>query len=112
MQETLAFFALDSSVFVAFAGYARAMKVNPVMYNTLIVRSQVEYSTTQAVILRCILEIPATGQRHGFTDLDTLLVALRAELLEFQRQIIPLDQKSPKGPAVTGSTSCASDPEP
>lgn len=87
------------------------MKANPVMYSTLIIRSQVEYSTTQSVILRCVLEMPATGQRRGFTDLDDLLVALRAELMELQRQIIPLDQKSPKGTAVISSTSCASDPE-
>ena len=81
-----------SSVFVAFAGYARRMKANLVMYSTLIIRSQVEYSSTQSVILRCVLEMPATGQRHGFTDLDALLDALRAELMEFQHRIIPPDE--------------------
>ncbi|MFN8494723.1 MAG: hypothetical protein U0350_44385 [Caldilineaceae bacterium] len=70
------------------------MKANPVMYSTLIIRSQAEYSTiTQSVILRCVLETPATGQRRGFTDLDDLLVALRAELMELQNQIIPPEQE-------------------
>ena len=89
LQETLAFLATNSSVSVAFTGYSRHMKVNPVMYNTLIIRSQIEYSTTQSVILRCVLETPATGQRRGFTDLDALLFALRTELTELQIQITP-----------------------
>jgi hypothetical protein len=39
--------------------------------------------------MRCILELPATGQHLGFTDVDTLLAALRVELLEMQYEIIP-----------------------
>lgn len=70
----------------------RGMESNPVAYCTLIVRTQAEYSTlAQAVVVRCILEIPATGQRRGFTDVDELLAALRADLLEAQHQMIPSD---------------------
>ena len=70
------------------------MKANPVIHCNLIIRSQIEYSTTaQAVIVRCILETPATGQRHGFTDVEALLAALRTELLGLQNQIIPPDQE-------------------
>lgn len=44
---------------LAFAAYAVPMKVNPVLNYTLIIRSQVEYSTaTQSVVLPCILETP------------------------------------------------------
>jgi hypothetical protein len=65
------------------------MKTNSVIYHTLIIRSQAEYNAaTQSVSLRCMLETPATGQRHGFTDVDALLAALRAELMEIQYQII------------------------
>lgn len=69
-------------------GYAAAMKANSVINSTHIIRSQAEYSAAaQAVILRCILETPATGQRRGFTDMDTLLDALRTDLAELQDQI-------------------------
>lgn len=69
------------------------MKSNPVVYCNLIVRSQIEYSTaTQAVIVRCILETPATGQRHGFTDVEALLAALRVELMTIQNQIVLASQ--------------------
>ncbi|MFN8494713.1 MAG: hypothetical protein U0350_44335 [Caldilineaceae bacterium] len=88
------------------------MKANPVIYNALIIRSQVEYSTMESVILRCVLETPATGQRCGFTDLDALLVALRAELMEFQNQIIPLDQQNLKSPAVPGNPASVSGLDP
>jgi len=70
------------------------MKVNPITYCNLIIHSQIEYSAAaQAVIVRCILEMPATGQRHGFTDVDALLVTLRAELLKIQNQMIPSEQE-------------------
>ena len=66
------------------------MKSNPVMYCTLIIRSQVEYSiVAQAVIVRCMLETPATGHRHGFTDVDALLATLRSELMELHDRMIP-----------------------
>lgn len=75
---------------MAHARYITRMKANPVVNCTLIIRSQAEYSaTTQAVILRCILEMPATGQRSGFTDLEALLHALRAELVAIQNLIMP-----------------------
>lgn len=68
------------------------MKSHSVIYCTLIIRSQIEYSTTaQAMIVRCVLEKPATGQRHGFTDVDALLTALRAELVEMQYRLIALE---------------------
>lgn len=70
------------------------MKANSVIYHNLIIRSQAEYSAdTQSVILRCVLEAPATGQRYGFIDLDALLAALRAELTALQNQIIPPDEE-------------------
>lgn len=76
------------------------MKVNPVVNCTLIIRSQAEYSAaTQRVVLRCLLEKSATGQRCGFTDIDALLLALRAELMELQAQIIPPDSPSSKNAA-------------
>lgn len=66
------------------------MKANSVHYCNLIIRSQLEYSaTTNAVIVRCMLELPSTGQRHGFTDVEALLDALRAELMQMQNEIIP-----------------------
>jgi hypothetical protein len=75
---------------LAFAGYAASMKVNPVVNCTLIIRSQAEYSAaTQSVILRCILESPATGRHHGFTDLASLIAAIEAELTEIQKCILP-----------------------
>jgi hypothetical protein len=73
------------------------MNSNPVVNCTLIIRSQAEYSTaTQAVVLRCLLEKVATSQRRGFTDIDDLLVALRAELIELQSQILPPDAANPE----------------
>jgi hypothetical protein len=48
------------------------------------------------VILRCILETPVTGQRRGFTDVDALLAAIRADLLNMQEQMIPPDPESGK----------------
>lgn len=66
------------------------MKVSPVLNYTLIIRSQVEYSAaTQRAVLRCILETPATGQRRGFSDVEALLTALRAELIELQKLMTP-----------------------
>ena len=70
------------------------MKANSVVYCNLIIRSQLEYSAaTQAVIVRCMLEMPSTGQRQGFTDVEALLDALRAELTAMQNQIIPTEEK-------------------
>ncbi len=70
--------------------YHANMKPNPVIYRTLIVRNQIEYSeATQTVITRCVLEIPSTGQHQGFTDVEAMLAALGAELRLIQNQIIP-----------------------
>ena len=89
------------------------MNTNPVAYCTLIIRSQVEYSlTTQTVVMRCMLEKSATGQRHGFTDVDALLTVLRAELMALQTQIIPLDQQNLKNTAVIDGAPTAPDPPP
>ena len=78
----------------ALGGYAIPMKVNPVRNCTLVIRSQAEFSAaTQTVIMRCILELPATGQRRGFSDVDALLTALRAELTDMQRKIVPPELK-------------------
>ena len=73
------------------------MNVNPVINCTLIIRSQVEYSTaTQTAVLRCILEVPATGQRRGFTDEESLLAVLRLELTEMRNQLIPPGEEEGK----------------
>ena len=70
------------------------MRANSVVYCNLIIRSQLEYSAaTQAVIVRCMLEMPSTGQRQGFTDVEALLDALRAELTAMQNQIIPTEEE-------------------
>ena len=70
--------------------YDAAMKPNPVIHHTFIVRNQIEYSVaSQAVILRSVLEIPSTGQHQGFTEIEALLAALGAELRKMQSQIIP-----------------------
>lgn len=69
------------------------MKANPVINCTFIIRSQIEYSNaTQGVSLRCLLEMPATGQHRGFTEVEALLAVLRAELVNLQHQIIPQGQ--------------------
>ncbi|HQY94701.1 hypothetical protein [Caldilinea sp.] len=66
------------------------MKVNPVVYCTFIIRSQIEYSAiAQAAIVRCILETPATSQQRGYTDVEDLLTVLRAELTDMQNRIVP-----------------------
>ena len=73
------------------------MKANPVRHYTLIIRSQVEYSIpTQAMNLRYMMATPTNGQHRGFADIDDLLAAVRAELLEMQNQIIPPDQETGK----------------
>jgi len=78
------------------------MNSNPVINCTLIIRSQAEYSvTTQTVVLRCLLEESATGQRRGFTDVEALLTALRAELLDLQTRIIPSGREDPESLAKT-----------
>jgi hypothetical protein len=89
------------------------MKANPVSNSTLILRSQVEYSTeTQSVILRCILERPATGQRRGFTDAEALLAALRTDLMEMQNEIIPSEQQKSENPHGIGAPPDTPDPTP
>jgi hypothetical protein len=92
-KSLLAFDWRSIGVGLAGDGYATGMKPNPVIHCTLIIRSQIEYSrVTQEVTMRCILEMPATGQRLGFTEIEALLTTLRAQLLEMQYQIIPLEQ--------------------
>jgi hypothetical protein len=89
------------------------MKINPVANCTLIIRSQAEYSVaTRTVVMRCLLEKAATGQRRGFTEVDALLTALRAELMELQSQMIPPDQQDSKNPAGAEETSTAPGPAP
>jgi hypothetical protein len=69
------------------------MKAHPVLNRTFILRCQPEYSAAaQAVILRCMLAMPVTGQQCGFTELDTLLLALPTELTTMQTQLTPPDQ--------------------
>ena len=88
------------------------MNVNSVLNCTLIIRSQVEYSVTVGtVILRCILEVPATGQRRGFTSTEDLLAALRAELMAVQNQIVPPDQQPLKNPTAFDMTPLPQDGE-
>ena len=66
-------------------------------YCTLIVRSESEYSVaTHTVVTRCLLETPANGKRRGFTDVEALLAALRAELMAGQEGIIPCELKKAK----------------
>ena len=70
------------------------MGVNSVLNCTHIIRSQVEYSeSTGSVILRCVLETPATGERRGFTDVGAMMEALQNELLDIQNQIMPPHQE-------------------
>lgn len=98
---------------MAALGYLKSMKSNSVVNCTLIIRSQAEYSAaTQTVVLRCMLEKPATGQRQGFTDVDALLTALRVELIELQTQIIPPDLQNLKSSAGSGARSAALDSAP
>lgn len=79
---------------MAYSDYSTPMKANPIIYCNLIIHSQIEYSMTeQAVILRAVLEMPTIGQRQGFTDMEALLAAIRAELTEIQGQIIPSEQE-------------------
>lgn len=86
------------------------MNIQPVANCTLIIRSQVEYSaTTQTVVLRCLLEKSTTGQRRGFTEVEALLAALRAELMELQHQIVPPDAQKSKNPAEKGATPSTPD---
>ncbi len=79
------------------------MNINSVVNCTLIIRSQAEYSVaSQTVVLRCLLEKVATGERRGFANVDALLLALRAELMELQSQIIPPDPPNAKDRAEGG----------
>lgn len=73
------------------------MSNNRVVNCMFVLRSQAEYSAaTQRVVLRCVLEVPATGQRQGYTEVEALLTALRAELLKIQVQMIPPDSETGK----------------
>ncbi len=73
------------------------MTINPVNNCTLIIRSQAEYSpASQTMSVRLILEMPATGQHRGFVNVEDLLKALRIELVETHRQIIPSEQQEGK----------------
>ena len=68
------------------------MKSNPVVSCNFIIRSQLEYSAaSQTVVVRCILETAATGERRGFTDVDALLDAVRVALMEMHNKIIPIE---------------------
>jgi len=73
------------------------MNSNRVINCMFVLRSQAEYSVaTQRVILRCVLEVPATGQRQGYTEVEALLTALRTELLNIQAQMIPPNPETGK----------------
>lgn len=86
------------------------MNINSVVNCTFIIRSQAEYSVaTQTVILRCLLENAATGERRGFADMDALLRALRAELMELQKKIVP--PEPPNSKSVAGTDSIATTPD-
>ena len=70
------------------------MQVNPVANYIFIIRTQAEYSlVAHTVSVRCILEVPSTGERHGFADVEALLAALGAELIAAHATIIPMDEK-------------------
>ena len=57
------------------------MDDNSVINCIYIIRSQAEYiADTQSMVVRCTLEVPTTGQRCGFSDVEDLLSALRLEL--------------------------------
>lgn len=65
------------------------MYVNLVSNCTHIIRNQVEYNEgTQEMTLHSILEIPATGERLGFTTIDALMDALHTEFTNMQTQIV------------------------
>ena len=82
----------------ALARYPIPMKPNPLIYCNFIIHSQIEYSVTeQSVVMRCTLEMPATGRRSGFTDVEDLLSALRAEFLERQDEIVAKKLEKGKG---------------
>lgn len=84
-------------VLFAFAHYHVSMNSNRVVNCMFVLRSEAEYSVaTQRVILRCVLEVPATGQRQGYTEVEALLTALRTELLTIQAQMIPPNQATGK----------------
>ena len=73
------------------------MNINPVINCTLIIRSQAEYSlASQTLNVRYILEMPATGQHHGFVEVEALISALRVELVAVNSQIIPPERKEGK----------------
>jgi len=73
------------------------MTTNPVSNCILIIRSQAEYSpASQTLSVRFMLEMPATGQHCGFVDVEALISALRIELVETHRQIIPSEQQEGK----------------
>ena len=83
-------------VWFALGGYAASMTDNSVINCLFIVRSQAEYSpATQTMSVRCILEMPTTGQHHGFTDVEALLSSLRVELMAMHNQIIPEQKEEP-----------------
>lgn len=70
------------------------MKSNSVDFHNFIIRSQIEYSpASRATALRCILEISATGERRGFTDIEALLACLRGELTTAQNQAQPSEEE-------------------
>jgi len=70
------------------------MHINPVSNTTFIIRCQAEYSAvTRTVIVRCILETPATGQHRSFSDMYTLLAAIQADLIALQNELRPPGQE-------------------
>lgn len=59
---------------------------NQVTNCTLIIRSQAEYSpAANALSVRFMLELPATGQHRGFIDVEDLVTAMRIELEDWVR---------------------------
>ena len=71
--------------------------MNSVIHCTLIIRSQAEYSViSETLRVHYILEVPITGQRRGFADLEALFSAVRTELMETHHQIIPSDHQEGK----------------
>ena len=66
------------------------MSKTPLINGIFIIRTQAEYSPiTKSMSVRCVLEMPMTGQHLMFVDVETLLTALSAEITEIHQQIIP-----------------------
>ena len=58
---------------------------------------QAEHSTiSQTMSIRYVLEIPSSGERRGFAELEALISALRIELTKINEPIVALEQEEEK----------------